>query len=130
MTLLPLHREIWQIIQNINAAWSKNRTDELHQYFHNDMVIVGPDQHPLSIGNQACIDSYRDFFDNAVIHDYKESDPVINIFGNTAIASYKFDINYDMKGKNYIEAGRDLFVIHKEEGKWLVLWRMLLPEKS
>jgi ketosteroid isomerase-like protein len=129
MNLTPSQQEIWQIIQNINIAWSKNHTEDLHKYFHGNMVIVDPNQHPLSSGSQACIDSYKEFIDNAIVHEYKESNPVIHIFGDTAIASYRFDINYDMKGKNYIESGRDLFALNKEEGKWLAVWRMLLPNK-
>ncbi|MGA2667345.1 MAG: nuclear transport factor 2 family protein [Ignavibacteria bacterium] len=128
--LTSAQQEIWQVIQKINNAWSENRTEELHQYFYKDFVIVGTDLHPLAKGRDACIKSYKDFVSEAVVHEYKESDPVIDIFDDTAVAGYKFDITYEMKGKTYIEDGRDLFVFINGNGKWLAVWRMLLPEKK
>jgi len=61
MTLPSSQQEIWQVIQKINKAWSENRTEELHRYFHKDFVIAGTNYHPLARGRDACIKSYKDF---------------------------------------------------------------------
>lgn len=115
-----------QTIQNINSAWINNKTEELHNYLHPDIVIMTPDLHENIKGREACINSYKDFVSNSVLKDYKESDFVINIFSNTAVASYQFDIMYEMNGKTYSETGRDLFVFTKENEKWLAVWRTLM----
>jgi hypothetical protein len=122
--------QLWQIVQHINAAWVNNRTEDLLNYLHPDIVITAPDLHENLSGINACIKSYKDFVSNSVLKDYKESDPVINIFPNTAVVSYQFDITYEMNGKTYSEKGRDLFVFTKENDKWLAVWRTLMNVES
>lgn len=124
------HHQIWHTIQKLNKEWINNKSDELAYYFHKDMVIAGPDMHELTHNRTECIQSYKDFMSGAVVHDYKESDPIVNVFAYTAVVSYKFDIDYSMKGKNYKESGKDLFVLIKEEDRWQAVWRMLLPDKQ
>lgn len=91
------------------------------------MVIAGPDLNELACNRAECIKSYKDFIGNAVIHEYKESDPAVSVFAYTAIVKYKFDITYEMNGKTYKEAGRDLFVMIKEEERWQAVWRTMIP---
>lgn len=122
------HQQVWQTVQKLNKEWLNNKTGELAYYFHKDMVIAGLDLHPLCNNRAECIKSYKDFVDKSVIHEYKESEPDVNVFAYTAIVSYKFDIDYDMKGKNYKESGRDLFVLIKEEERWQAVWRILIPD--
>ena len=121
------HQQIWQPVQKLNKEWLNNKTEELAYYFHKDMVIAGPDLHPLCNNRAECIKSYKDFVDQSVIHEYKESEPDVNVFAYTAIVSYKFDITYKMKGKTYKESGKDLFVLIKEEERWQAVWRTIIP---
>ncbi len=95
------HQQIWHTIQKLNKEWLNNKTDELAYYFHKDMVITGPDMKELSHNRAECIQSYKDFMSQAEVHDYKESDPAVNLVAYTAVVSYKFDIDYTMNGKNY-----------------------------
>jgi hypothetical protein len=123
-------QQIWHTVQKINKEWLNNKTEELAYYFHKDMVITGKDLHELSHNRAECIKSYKDFMMEAVVHDYKESDPIVNVIAYTAVISYKFDINYTMKGKTYQESGRDLFVMIKEDERWQAVWRTLLPDSK
>ncbi|RPI18609.1 MAG: nuclear transport factor 2 family protein [Ignavibacteriae bacterium] len=121
---------LWEIVQQINDAWVNNKTEEIAVYFHPDITITGADLHEIMSGRDACVASYKDFVSNSVVNDYKESDPVINVFGSTAIVSYQFDIIYKMNEKTYSETGRDLFVFNKENDKWLAVWRTLVNLES
>jgi hypothetical protein len=123
-------QQIWRTVQRLNKEWVNNKTEELAYYFHKDMVITGTNLHELSHNRTECIRSYKDFMGEAVVHEYNESDPVVNVFAYTAIVSYRFDINYTMKGKTYKESGRDLFVMIKEDERWQAVWRTLLPDKQ
>jgi hypothetical protein len=123
------HQQIWHTIQKLNKEWLNNKTDELAYYFHKDMVITGPDMKELSHNRAECIQSYKDFMSLAGVHDYKESDPAVNLVAYTAVVSYRFDIDYTMNGKRYKESGRDLFVMIKEEERWQAVWRTLIPDK-
>lgn len=123
------HQQLWHTVQKLNKEWVNNKSDELAYYFHKDMVIAGPDMHELARNRTECIQSYKDFMNQAVVHNYKESDPIVNVIAYTAVVSYKFDIDYTLKGKNYKESGKDLFVMIKEEERWQAVWRMLIPDK-
>jgi hypothetical protein len=123
-------QQIWRTVQRLNKEWVNNKTEELLYYFHKDMVITGKDLHELSHNRAECIKSYKDFMSEAVVNEYKESDPVVNVFAYTAIVSYRFDINYTINGKTYQESGRDLFVMIKEDERWQAVWRTLLPDKQ
>jgi hypothetical protein len=123
-----IQQEIWKIVKDINQAWAKNRTADLTNFFHQDMVIVSPDFQKLGDGRENCIKSYEDFCSQATVHSYEELEPVIDIFTTTAVIIYRFKISYEMKGKVYDEMGRDMFVLQKEAGKWLAVWRMVIPD--
>ncbi|MEJ2628753.1 MAG: nuclear transport factor 2 family protein, partial [bacterium] len=64
------------------------------------------------------------------LHEYSESMPDIKLWGNTAIASYTYDVSWEMNGKSYKESGKDLFVFTYENGKWQAVWRKLMPNKE
>lgn len=119
--------EIWQILKEINDAWVNDRTDELNRFFHKDMVIASPDFRKLGEGRVACVKSYKDFCNQASIHDFHEEDAAIDIFGDTAIATYSFEITYEMNGKTFNESGRDVFIFVREEGRWQAVWRTIVP---
>jgi len=119
--------EIMQILKNINDAWKYGRAEDLEKYFHEDMVIVSPGLNKLGAGKRACVDSYIEFTQVAKIHDVRESDYTIDIWGNTAVAGYNFEIDYEMNDKKYHEFCIDLFVFTREQDTWLAVWRTILP---
>jgi ketosteroid isomerase-like protein len=115
-----------QLVRDINRAWRSGRTDDLNRYFHDDMVIVAPGFAQCCEGRAACVASYAEFVSQAKIHDYRESEPDIDFWGDTAVASVSWDIEYEMKGTVSRETGRDVFVFARESGTWRAVWRTML----
>ncbi|MGD0695281.1 MAG: nuclear transport factor 2 family protein [Terriglobia bacterium] len=127
VTLQNEQQEIRLLVSKINQAWLKGNLEELKEYFHDDMVIKGPQFKSMGTGGkEACIKSYEDFLRAAKIHDFKESDIQVDVFASTAIATFAWEIKYEMKGQNYHEAGHDVFVFIRDEGKWQAVWRAVL----
>jgi uncharacterized protein (TIGR02246 family) len=122
-------KEIWQVVKDMNDAWVKGRPENLVNFFHEDMVIVGPDLQKRGEGRQACVKSYEDFCTRATVHDFKEMDLRIDVYDDTAIATYSYEITYEMNGKTFHETGRDVFVLVRERNKWWTVWRLPLPGK-
>ena len=118
--------EIKQIIKKINYAWVKNRTEDLVNFFYMQMVIVGPDFLELKKGQKACIKSYKDFIDRAKINNFKEEDATVYVYGDTAIASYGYDITYKMDKHSMNDSGRDMFVFIYGDKKWQTALRTML----
>lgn len=119
--------QIRSLLDEINAAWVKGPIESLNRLLHPEMVIVDPDIKLLAGGRDKCVQSYRDFLDQAVVHDFNESDHAVAVFGPAAVAGYRFEISYEMKGETLHEAGRDLFVFVLEDGEWRAVWRAELP---
>ena len=74
------------------------------------------------------MDSYREFAEHAKVRKFIESDFVIDIWGDVALASYNFEIDYEMRGEELSDSGRDLFLFLREGGRWRALWRTVLPQ--
>lgn len=119
--------DIRQLLKKISAAWVNGHSEELAAYFHDNMVIVHPRFQEYTTGKQACIASYQDFTQRAVIHQYNESVYTINVWGHTALAMYQFEIAYAMDAAHYREYGRDLFLFTCEQGVWYAVWRTVMP---
>lgn len=120
--------DIRRIIGYINEAWTEGRTEDLARFFHKDIVFVQPGFTQRLEGIEACIGSYREFLAVATVHNYRESGWDVDVWGDTAVAGYHFEISYDMDGRRHDESGHDVFVFSHKEGIWLAVWRtMIVP---
>ncbi len=121
---------IGRLIQDINKAWKSGRSDQLHDFFHADMVIVGPGFRELVRGRAACVESYREFAANAKVHDYTESDFKISMWGDTAVCSYAWSMTYERAGEQSRETGTDQFVFCRQGDTWLAVYRYIYFEPA
>lgn len=112
-------------VQQISEAWRTGHPEKLHEFFHADMVIVGPGYQELGRGREACVRGYEDFLRGATIHEYRESAPVVRAWEGTAVAHYDWEMAYEVNGQSSREVGTDLFVFARENGRWLAVWRAL-----
>jgi len=119
--------EIRKLLGNISDTWIKGRPEELEEYFHEEMVIAGPGFKGGGRGKTECVQSYKDFVTHAAIRNVKESDHLIDVWGDTAVASYRFEIDYELNGQEHHDVGHDLFVFARQEEKWLAVWRTVIP---
>jgi ketosteroid isomerase-like protein len=115
--------DVRQILERINGAWRSGQAEQLGDYFHADMVIVGPGYKELGHGREACVASYRDFLQSSVVRAYRESNLVIREWGATAVATYEWEMDFEHGGRLHREAGTDLFVFERQGEKWLAVWR-------
>lgn len=118
--------EIWRLVQRMNDAWAKDGPEELASFFHENMVMVTPDFNQRTEGRAACVASYDGFRKQAVILDLKISNPGIDVFSDTAIATYSYEIAYQMGGETFNDTGRDIYIFVRENGKWLAVWRTMI----
>lgn len=121
--------EIWQLVQRMNEAWAKDGPEELASFFHEDIVMVHPDFTQRTEGRAACVASYEDFRKQAAILHINIGNPGIDVFGDTAIVTYSYEIAYEMGGERFNDTGRDIFVFVRENDRWLAVWRtMIIPQ--
>jgi len=119
--------DIKSVLKNTNLAWSTGNPTNLEKYFHEDIIIVSADLKILGSGKANCIKSYIEFLSKAKIVNFTDSDPIVNLFENSAIVFYEYDISWEMDNKLFEETARELYVFERSAGKWLIIMRKLIP---
>jgi uncharacterized protein (TIGR02246 family) len=123
--------EIRELIKRLNDAWVKGQPGQLASFFREDIVMVHPDFAQRTEGRDACVASYEDFCKQAAILDFNLLEPIIDVFGDTAVASYAYEISYEMGGERFKDSGRDLFVFIRQDDRWQAVWRtMIIPQEE
>lgn len=118
------------ILEEINTAWTAGRAADLAPYFHPDIVLVAPGFAQRTAGRDACIQSFADFSQNATVQDFTTADFFIDHWGDTAVATYRYDITYTMKDTQFHDTGTDLYVFQRNGGGWQAVWRTMTDVQS
>src|SRR5689334_5513922 len=103
------HAAVWQTMRRINDAWVHNQIEDLRDLLHASIVVVAPGGE-LVRGQAACIESYRDFTVQAKVLRFEELTPEVDVFGDTAVVTYTFEIFYELGGTWTTERGREIVV--------------------
>jgi len=121
-------KEIAGIVRKINRSWLDKNYKNLESLFHEDMIIASQNLVILATGKEQCIKSYLDFREQSGILKYSESEPDIHVWESTAIASYSYNIAWEMRGESFTESGKDLFIFARDNKQWTAVWRLPLFE--
>jgi ketosteroid isomerase-like protein len=121
---------IWRLIQQLNDAWLRGQAADVGSWLHDDVVLVQPGFAGRLVGRRACAKTWEDFAAGATVHRFEQSDAAIDVFGEVAITSYRFDVRYEWQGQLIDESGRDLLVWTRQNGDWKIVWRtvFVLPQ--
>jgi ketosteroid isomerase-like protein len=126
--------EIRRIIRHINEAWLKASPAAMRSamtdHFHADVVVRGPDFSPLSRGRTACIESYAEFAGTATVSDSEFADADVDVFGDNAIATYRWRLKYDMGGAPFDESGHEIVAFVRIDDTWQAIWRVVLTDPT
>jgi ketosteroid isomerase-like protein len=122
------------VVSKINEAWSRLRGEAmaaaLNECFAEEIVVRGPGFLFLGKGRELAVKSYQDFMNQVEVKSLSLGEPAIDVAGDTAIAQYTWTMTYVMSGQEYTEHGHEVFVFARRGGKWLAVWRALLPESK
>lgn len=117
---------IRDVIDQINRTWLEGDPAELERFFHPDVVIQPPGPAPRVHGRDPCIASYEAFAREARVRRFEPETAEIDVFGDTAVATYRYRIVYRMDGRDYDEQGGELLVFLNGMQGWRVAWRTML----
>lgn len=115
-----------ETLQQINRLWLDNRPQDLRPYLHPGIVMAYPGFQGRAEGRDTLIAGFVDFCDNAKIESYTESGQQIDLTGNTAVATLRFEMVYTRDGASWHSTGRDLWVFEWQGDRWLAVWRTML----
>jgi hypothetical protein len=116
------------LLDRIDGGWRYARWDELAECLDERMVMVAPGMQGRVEGRDACVDSYRDFMDQATLIRYRTEPPVVDVWDETAVATFGWEMVWESAGTPHREAGRDVFVCRRagEPAAWRAVWRTVV----
>jgi hypothetical protein len=127
MSIAAERAQISDLLRTLTISWRTGDWAALEPIFHERMVIGAPGQTMTLIeGREACIETYRDFGERVVIETYSEDTAWIGVWGETAVASYAWDMTWTDDEGFHAANGQDVLTLAKERGGWRVVGRMLL----
>jgi uncharacterized protein (TIGR02246 family) len=113
-------------MRRINQVWLDRRPEDLAPLFHPDLIMVVPGFEAAAEGRDAIVAGFADFCTNAVVHEYREDPLRVDVVGDTAVATFRYEMVYERSGEEYRATGRDLWVFARRDGAWLAVWRTML----
>ena len=122
--------QIATLIRSLSVAWREKQFDRVAAFFSETVVFQDTEGHRLAEGKTACIQSYRDFMENAAVLSYNEESPDVVRTSGIAIANYRWRIDYQMNAASFHDEGRDWLALEKQDGDWRIIWRLISVSKG
>ena len=119
------HEEVSRTLSSINQAWLEGRPRDLEPLLAPNVVTLLPGGSRVE-GREALVQSFVDMCENARVHGFEESDRQVDVFGETAVASFAFVLVYERNGEKYRSTGRDIWVFSRGDGGWHAIYRTML----
>ena len=117
----PQKSEVWKFVRALNDAWTKAKGERLSEYFHPRIVAITPVDRLRRKGAAKCLAGWQEFAQASTIHSWREDDPDIELFGDTAVVTYYYVMDVTMGANRLNLTGRDMLVLRKEEGRWWLI---------
>jgi hypothetical protein len=110
----------------INNAWLSSRVDDMEASLHPDIVMALPGVAGRVQGRDALLAGFRDFCNNAKVHEFHDGEMHIDVAGRTAVVTIQYEMIYERSGARYRATGRDLWVFERHGDSCLAVWRTML----
>ena len=113
-------------MEAIKATWLENRPRDMLPYLHPDITLAFPGFGAMVRGRDLLVTTFVQFCNVARVVEYRESDLDVQVIGDTAVVTYRFDMIYEREKKREHSTGRDLWVFARHGDQWLAVWRTML----
>ncbi len=122
------------VVMRITVAWRDKRYAELGRYFDDKMVITAPGFRGRVEGREACVGTFKEFLEGVTITRFQQDAFTVDVWGDTAVASYAWEMAWDTGGTPSQEKGHDIFVLSRvargSEPAWRAVWRTMTAESA
>ena len=125
MTNQAVSDVVVESMNRINQAWLAGRIDDMAPMIHPDVIMVVPGFAGRAQGRDPFLKGFREFYQSATIHEFRETDRAVDVVGDTAVVSFLFAMVYERNGGRYRATGRDFWVFHREGAEWVAVWRTM-----
>ena len=130
MTPKSKHEAAGATMRQINRVWLDGQVESLAPMVHPEIVMAFPNFTGRIRGQEEFLAGFRDFCQNARIHEFRDDDHQIDIAGDTAVVTFRYDMVYERSGERYHSTGRDLWVFQNQGSAWIAVWRTMLDTEE
>ncbi|HEY7303719.1 MAG TPA: nuclear transport factor 2 family protein [Bryobacteraceae bacterium] len=120
------HEAVHTALQRINSLWLDGHVEGLEALVDPNIVMVLPGFTGRIQGRQEFLAGFRDFCENVHVHEFTDRDYGIDIFGDTAVISFGYEMVYERSSERYRATGRDLWIFQAQDSGWVAVWRAML----
>jgi general stress protein 26 len=119
---------LMQVVRTINNKCMEGEGfDEIAPLFHEDFTVVHPRFAARARGRGVSLKCYEEACAQMTFEKLDASEEQVDVYGSTAILSYKYDCVWEFKGRKLDDEGHELLVFVKDDEDWKVAWRTLMP---
>ena len=123
--------QIAAVLKKVSDAWLRGAPENLpaavEDCFHADVIFRGANFQVVAQGIPAAIASFQGFMRTATIASCRLGKPQIDLAGETAIATFQWEMSYRFGDTDHHETGYEIDVLTRNDaGKWLIRWRTLV----
>lgn len=118
-------KKIEDYVHRIILSWLENRIDDVYELIDDNIEVSTSIDSRKYSGKSELREFFQTYLVNKKIIRYDEEDFSIHIDRLTAIAHYKFTLEYMQSKEKVIESGRDFFLFTKEKERWKLVWRSI-----
>ena len=125
----PDRVRITEFFAELNSCWQQGKLDELHRFYHENVILLPPDDGIPIIGREAVVGSYREFDATATLRDFRITKLSVYTFDNSASAKthvvhMDFEVEYDLDALTHAECGLEVYtLIESEKSPPQIIWR-------
>jgi ketosteroid isomerase-like protein len=113
-------------MRKINQTWLHGHVGDLASMLHPEIVMALPDFIGSMQGREDFLAGFREFRQTATIAAFHEQDLRVDVAGQTAVVTFRYEMVYERSGARYRSTGRDLWVFQKQSPAWIAVWRTML----
>lgn len=121
-------QDVRALVRGFASAWREGDVEALRALLDERVVFVQPGPGGRLEGREACAEALRRFAAAAEVLDYTEDEVQVDAWADTAVATYRWRTAYSTGGGPVERrSGRDVLVVRRKAGRWVVVWRGVTP---
>jgi hypothetical protein len=117
-------------LRRINRVWLDRQVEALVPMVDPEITMVFPEFTGRIRGREQFLAGFRDFCENAKVHEFHDEDYESDVIANTAVVSFRYDMVYERSDERYRASGRDLWVFRNQDNNWIAVWRMMVDMRE
>lgn len=123
MAKATVEQEVLNVIKQWNDCFERNDNTKYFSYIHDDLTLFIPSSPYRIDGKQ---DDKKEFEwslskSRTKVHLFQELQPVVHVYGNTAVVTYHNRGAYGPDGAEQMHYAKETNVLVKENGTWKIV---------